>query len=90
MVETVIQLFSSLYVGTQAGGLLPCILHHSHVPCALWPAWLPTEFLEAAWLGQKSKAAWALLSLGELRRGPCACANHFGSRFGGHVHLSHN
>lgn len=66
--ETVIQLSSSLYMETQAGGLLPCILHHNHVPCALWPAWLPTEFLEASWLGQKSSASWAQLS----RRGAAA------------------
>lgn len=64
MVETAIQLSSSLYMETQAGGLLPCILHHNHVPCALWPVWLPTEFLEAAWLGQKSSASWAQLSRG--------------------------
>lgn len=61
----VIQLSSSLYVETQTSGLLSCMLHHSHVPCALWPEWLPTEFLEAAWLGQKSNASWAVLSHGE-------------------------
>lgn len=89
MVETVIQLSSSLCMETQAGRLLPCVLHHNHVPCALWPAWLPTEFLEAAWLGQKSSASWAQLSLGEPRPEPCACAIHYGGRFGGSVRLSH-
>lgn len=41
-----------------------------HVPCALWPAWLPAEFLETIWLGQKSSASWALRSHGEPEPGP--------------------
>lgn len=68
VVETMIQLSSSLYVETQARGLLSCMSHHSHVPCALWPQWLPTEFLEAARLGQKSSVSWAVLSRGESSR----------------------
>lgn len=78
MVETVIQLSVPCIWRPRLVGCLaqPCILHHSHVPCALWPAWLPTEFLEALWLGQKSSVSWALFSHRELQPGPCACAIH--------------
>lgn len=72
MVETVIQLSVPCIWRPRLVGCLaqPCILHHSHVPCALWPAWLPTEFLEAVWLGQKSSAAWALFSVRSCSLGP--------------------
>lgn len=79
----VIQISSSLYVETQTSGLLSCMLHHSPVPCTLWPEWLPTEFLESCLAGSKVKCILGCVLPWRVKSQPrpCACPIYYGSCF---------